>query len=43
MEIEFMKLRASLIPYISDEEQKDIENLYGKPSNEVAYTTNLEI
>jgi len=31
MEIEFMKLRASLIPYISDEEQKDIETLYGKP------------
>jgi len=43
MEIEFMKLRASLIPYVSDEEQTDIENLYGKPSNEVAYTTYLEI
>jgi hypothetical protein len=43
MEIEFMKLSASLIPYVSDEEQKDIENLYGKPSTEVAYTTNLEM
>ena len=35
MEIEFMRLRASLVPYISDEEQKDIESLYGKPSREV--------
>jgi len=35
MEIEFMKLRASLVPYISNEEQKDIETLYGKPSKEV--------
>lgn len=43
MAIEFMKLRTSLIPYVSDEEQKDIENLYGKPSTEIAYTTELEI
>ena len=35
IEIEFMKLRASLVPYISEEEQKDIETLYGKPSREV--------
>lgn len=31
MEIAFMKLRASLIPYVYDEEQKDIELLYGTP------------
>ena len=43
IEIEFMKLRASLIPYISDEEQKDIETSYKKPSSEVAHTTNLEM
>ena len=43
IEAEFMKLRASLIPYISDEEQKDVETLYGKPSSDVAYTINLEV
>jgi hypothetical protein len=43
IEIEFMKLRTSLLLYISDEEQKDIETLYGKPSSEVVHTTKLEM
>lgn len=43
IEIEFMKLRASLIPYVSDEEQKEIEALYGKPSSKVVQTTYLEL
>lgn len=29
---EMMKLRGDLLPYISNEEQKDIEKLYKKPS-----------
>ena len=41
--LEFMKLKALLIPYISDEEQKDIEKLYNEPSNEIAHSTMLEI
>jgi hypothetical protein len=32
---ELMKLRASLLPLISDEEQGNIEELYAKPSEEV--------
>ncbi len=27
---QFMKLRAEFLPFVSDAEQKDIENLYGK-------------
>jgi hypothetical protein len=31
---EFMKLRLMLIPEISAQEQKEIEELYGQPTNE---------
>ena len=30
---EMMKIRAELIPYISEIEQKEIERVYDKPSN----------
>ena len=30
---EMMKIRAELIPYISEIEQKEIESVYDKPSN----------
>lgn len=33
---ELMKLRAMLLPFVSDEEQEDIEKLYGEPSREEA-------
>lgn len=33
---ELMKLRAMLLPFVSDEEQEDIEKLYGEPSREKA-------
>ena len=33
---EFIKLGAFLLPYISEEEQKDIEKRYGKPSRSTA-------
>ena len=36
LDTELMKLRAMLLPTISDEEQKDIEKLYGEPSSEIA-------
>ncbi len=34
IEEEFMKLRLSIISYISESEQKEIEEKYGKPSDE---------
>ncbi len=38
MNTEFMKLGAFLSPYISKEEQKDIERRYGKPSRKSSST-----
>ncbi len=40
---EFMKLRLMLIPEISAEEQKEIEELYGEPSFEEAETIELDV
>ena len=37
-EEEMMKLRLLIAPYISDEEQKEIERDYKKPSKQVAKT-----
>ena len=34
--VEFMKLRADLLPFASDKEQKEIERLYKKPTRKVA-------
>ena len=34
--LEFMKLRADLLPFASDKEQKEIERLYKKPTRKVA-------
>lgn len=39
---EFMKLRLMLIPEISPREQKEIEELYGKPTYEEAEIIELE-
>ena len=39
---EFMKLRLMLIPEISPEEQKEIENLYGEPTFDEAEVLELE-
>ena len=41
-EEEMMKLRLLLTPYVSDGEQKKIEESYGEPSKEVASTLILE-
>ena len=41
-EEEMMKLRLLLIPYVSDEEQMEIEERYGGPSKEVTSTLVLE-
>jgi len=40
---EFIKLGAFLLPYISKEEQKDIERHYGKPSRRVATVYRLRV
>ena len=38
-----MELRLQLIPYVSEEEQKEIEELYGEPGDdEVAEVLTLE-
>jgi len=42
IEEEFIKLRLALLPYISDEEQREIEELYGKPDEEIASIITIE-
>lgn len=42
LEEEFLKLRLVFAPYVSDEEQEEIEKSYGEPSKEVARTLILE-
>jgi hypothetical protein len=43
LDVELMKLRAFLIPYVSLKEQKEIETLYEKPSRKIAETFNVKI
>lgn len=38
LEEEMVKLKLLLAPYISDEEQQEIEKNYGEPSKEVSRT-----
>ena len=38
----FMELMLRSLPYVSDEEQREIEELYGEPSKEVAKVLTLE-
>ncbi len=42
-EQEFMKLRALAVPEISEEEQKDIDSHFGKPSRKTAKSIDLQI
>ena len=42
LEEEIMKMRLLFSPYVSNEEQKEIERSYGKPSKETARTLILE-
>jgi hypothetical protein len=42
LEEELFKLRLLLAPYISDEEQEEIEKSYGEPSKDVARSLILE-
>ena len=42
LEDELMKMRLLLAPYVSDEEQKEIEESYGEPSKEVVRALRLE-
>lgn len=42
LEDEIMKMRLLFAPYASDEEHKEIEKSYGKPSKEIARTLVLE-
>ena len=41
--LEFMKLRASLLPFVSNEEQKEIERKYKKPERKVAKSVELKL
>jgi len=40
---ELMKLRALLLPFVSQKEQKNVEKLYGKPSRNVAKSIEIEV
>lgn len=42
LEEEMMKLRLLVLPYVSDEEQKEIEESYDKPSGEISKTLILK-
>jgi hypothetical protein len=42
LEEELSKMRLLLAPYISDEEQDEIEKSYGEPSKDVARSLILE-
>ncbi|MBE9571464.1 MAG: hypothetical protein IMF11_12615 [Proteobacteria bacterium] len=42
LEEEVMKVKLLLTPYVSDEEQREIEESYGQPSKQVARTLVLE-
>ena len=41
--LEFMKLRADLLPFISEEEQKEIEKLYREPRRKIAKSIKFKI
>lgn len=41
--LEFMKLRADLLPSVSDKEQKEIEKLYRKPTRKVTKSAKFKI
>jgi predicted transcriptional regulator len=40
---EMMKIRAELIPYISDREQEEIDRLYDKPSRRIAKSRKYDL
>jgi hypothetical protein len=42
LEEEMMKLRLLIAPHISDEEQKEIEKVYKKPSKQIGKTLLLQ-
>lgn len=39
---EILKLRLLLVPYVSDEEQDEIERNYGEPAKDIARTLILK-
>ena len=41
--LEFMKLRADLMPFVSPQEQKEIEKLYGKPTRKFVKSLKVKI
>lgn len=43
LEAELMKLRAFLLPEVSREEQKDIEECYGRPARKRTKTYALDV
>ena len=43
MDAEIIRLRASLVPYVSQKEQKNIEKLYKKPSGRTVRTVRMSV
>jgi len=40
---ELMKFRSLVLPFVSQEEQKDIEKRYGRPSRKVMKSIEIEL
>ena len=40
---EMIKIRLMLVPYVSDEEQKEIKEMYKEPSKEIARSLNFNV
>lgn len=40
---ELVRIRAAFLPFVSDNEQKDIERRYGKPTRKVAKSFIVQI
>ena len=43
LSLELMKLRADLLPFVLDKEQKEIEKLYKKPTQKAVKSINFKI
>jgi len=43
IEEEMVKIRLMLVPYVSDEEQKEIKEMYKEPSKEIARSLNFNV
>jgi hypothetical protein len=43
LEQELVKLRALALPFVSENEQKDVEKRYGKPSRKITKSVEIKL